>query len=98
MTQAETKVLERLCNQVADLSKQFITLETAVSGFRQDFKTLVLDVYGVPGEKDTKPGLMGDVIELKSRDRLRLTVLRSTWTIATLLIGALAAALAKSIF
>lgn len=61
-----------------------------------EFKTMHADIYGVPGNKDVSPGLMGDVADLKhSRNLLRIGM-RGAWVLITVLFGAVASALIGS--
>lgn len=46
------------------------------------------DLYGLPGNKETSPGLMGEVAELRRGRNLIVNALRGAWALLTLLFGA----------
>jgi hypothetical protein len=54
-------------------------------------------VYGLPGNKDASPGLMGEVAELRRSRRMILLALRGAWVLLTALAGAVATALVRAL-
>ena len=57
---------------------------------RMDVVQLAKDMYGLPGEKERSPGLMGDVSDLKRSRQLMVLALRGAWVLLTILLGAVA--------
>lgn len=46
-----------------------------------EFTTMHADMYGLPGQKDTHPGVLGDVADLKHSRKLARTGLYCLWSI-----------------
>ncbi len=91
MTAKENTTLERLCRDVGELTGKVDELVSVHKEIHQD-------MYGIPGDKEDKPGLMGDVAELKRAHKTQLFVLRGGWAAVVAAIGAAAGALVKTCF
>ena len=58
---------------------------------------MAADIYGLPGNKETSPGLMGDVAELRRSRKLMLLALRGAWVLLTAVVGAVATAIVRTL-
>ena len=92
MTDAEKKIdalrgeLHSYHCEVREHIARFGACDGAVQGLRTD-------VYGVPGNKDESPGLMGEVANLKNSRRVMLIGLRAAWSVIVLTACGVAAAI-----
>jgi len=55
-----------------------------------NFHSLHADFYGVPGKKDTHPGVFNDVADLKHSRNVLRNSLRAVWLAIVAIIGAIA--------
>jgi hypothetical protein len=88
MTVSETSALEKLRDELHTYHIDVQRLVQRCEGCRGDILQISMDVYGLPGKKETSPGLMGDMAELKRSRKLILLALRGAWVILTVLLGA----------
>ncbi len=87
MTKADTDAIEGLRAELASYHcevREHIARFEACDGAVQ---ILQADVYGVPGNKDESPGLMGEVISLKGSRSVMMIALRAVWSVVVLAIG-----------
>jgi hypothetical protein len=95
MTAAENSSLERLRDELHEYHVDVQRLIQRCESCRADVETLRLDMYGVPGDKEKSPGLMGEVADLCHSRRMMLWGLRGTWALLTAVAGAVATAVVK---
>ena len=55
------------------------------------YREMHADVYGLPGEKETNPGLMGDMADLKRSRRNLWLAIRCAWGLLVVAVGAVVA-------
>jgi len=91
MTVRETAVLEKLRCELHDYHLIVTQHITACESCRATVSKHELDLYGVEGEKETHPGLLGDVAEQRIKWRTMRTGLRCVWALITLALSALVA-------
>jgi hypothetical protein len=97
MTAAENNALERLRDELHEYHVDVQRLIQRCESCRADVECLQADVYGLPGNKEQSPGLMGEVAELRRSRRMILYGLRGAWLLLTALAGAVATAIVKSL-
>jgi hypothetical protein len=103
MTKNEQSVIETLTNEVRgcrevvqDLVQKVVTQTESCKHCRGDVERMAADIYGLPGNKEASPGLMGDVAELRRSRKLILLALRGAWVLLTILLGAVATAVLRA--
>jgi hypothetical protein len=96
MTKSENTLIERLRDELHAYHVDVQKLVQRCEACRADVVQLNDDIYGLPGNKETSPGLMGDVAELRRSRKLILLALRGVWVLLTVLIGALATAILRA--
>jgi hypothetical protein len=96
MSNDENYALERLREELheyhVDVQKLIIRCESC----RADVEQIHADVYGLPGSKETNPGLMGEVAELRGSRRRMLLAMRCVWGFLMAIAGAVATALLRN--
>jgi hypothetical protein len=92
MTASETTALEKLRDELHTYHVDVQRLMQRCEGCRGDILQLSTDIYGLPGNKEASPGLMGDVAELRRSRKLILLALRGAWVLLTILLGAVTTA------
>ncbi|MEN6450202.1 MAG: hypothetical protein ABFC96_06910 [Thermoguttaceae bacterium] len=97
MTNNDSAAIERLRDELHEYHVDVQRLIQRCESCRADVECLAADVYGLPGNKDASPGLMGEVAELRRSRRMILLALRGAWALLTALVGAVGAALAKAL-
>ena len=88
MTAKETAAIEKLGEKVERLT---VAVEKHIErcvACRSEVQQISTDIYGLPGNKEVSPGLIGDVADLRRSRRLILLALRAAWVLLTILIGA----------
>lgn len=80
MTIREKDMISSLCS---DLRSH---MENCEHYFR-DVSQLKLDIYGNPEDRESNPGLISHVGDLRKSRRILLGVAAGAWTIATIFIG-----------
>jgi hypothetical protein len=98
MTRGESTIVERLRDELHAYHVDVQRLVQRCEGCRAEISQLSADVYGLPGNKELSPGLMGNVAELRRSRKLILLALRGAWVLLTLLLGAVATAVLESRF
>ena len=103
MTKNEQNVIEALVTEirgcredVQNMVQQVIAQSESCKHCRGDVERMAADVYGLPGNKEASPGLMGEVAELRRSRRLILLALRGAWVLLTILLGAVTTAVLRA--
>jgi hypothetical protein len=96
MTRHETTVIEKLRDELHACHIDVQKLVQRCDACRAEIIQLSADLYGLPGNKETSPGLLGDVAELRRSRRLMLLALRGAWLLLTILLGAIATTLVQA--
>ena len=88
---------------IAELRKELHTYHVEIKQHiqrcedcRKDVARLATDMYGLPGNKEASPGLMGDVSDLKRSRQLMVLALRGLWVLLTILLGAVTTAILRA--
>lgn len=97
MTAGESAALGKLRDELHEYHVDVQRLIQRCESCRADVECLSADIYGLPGDKERSPGLMGEVAELKRSGRMVLLALRGAWILLTAMAGALGTALAKTL-
>ncbi len=87
MTKADTDAITELRKELASYHcevREHIARFEACDGAVQ---VLQADMYGVPGNKDDSPGVMGEVANLKASKSVMLNGLRAVWSVVILAIS-----------
>ena len=92
MTSAESNQIEKLRKEVHQYHEEVISGFARCEACRGDIQQIKMDMYGLPGNKEMSPGVMGEVAELKRGRRMILLALRGAWALLTMLFGAMATA------
>lgn len=95
MTRSETGALEKLRDELHAYHVDVQRLVQRCESCRAEVTQLSTDLYGLPGNKETSPGLLGDVAELRRSRKLILLALRGAWVLLTVLLGAAATAVLR---
>jgi hypothetical protein len=96
MTRHETTVIEKLRDELHACHIDVQKIVQRCDACRAEILQFNADIYGLPGNKETSPGLMGDVAELRRSRRLILLALRGAWLLLTILLGAALTALLQT--
>jgi hypothetical protein len=96
MTRAENAIIEKLRDELHAYHVDVQKLVQRCEACRADVSRLTTDMYGLPGNKEASPGLMGNVAELRRSRRLILLALRGAWVLLTILLGAFMTAILKT--
>ncbi len=96
MTSKESSVIEKLRDELHAYHVDVQKLVQRCEACRADVVQLTTDIYGLPGNKEASPGLMGDVAELRRSRKLILLALRGAWVLLTILLGAVTAAVLQT--
>ena len=96
MTASETTALERLRDELHCYHVDVQRLVQRCESCRAEVVQISTDIYGLPGNKEASPGLMGDVAELRRSRTLILLALRGAWVLLTILLGAVTAAVLQT--
>ena len=96
MTAGESTIIEKLRDELHAYHVDVQRLIQRCEACRADVRQLTTDIYGLPGNKEASPGLMGDVTELRRARRLMLLALRGAWVLLTILLGAVMTAVLRN--
>jgi hypothetical protein len=96
MTRGENTVIEKLRDELHACHIDVQKLVQRCDACRGEIVQLNADVYGLPGNKEASPGLIGDVAELRRGRKLILLALRGAWLLLTILLGAVLTALLQT--
>jgi hypothetical protein len=88
MTARESTIIEKLRDELHAYHVDVQKLVQRCDACRGEILQINADIYGLPGNKEASPGLMGDVAELRRSRRLILLALRGAWLLLTILLGA----------
>jgi len=92
MAPGETAIVEKLREE---LHAYHVDVQRLIERFdlcRAEVEVMRSDLYGLPGNKETSPGLMGEVAELRRCRAMILLALRGAWALLTILLGAVLSA------
>jgi hypothetical protein len=92
----ENMLIEKLRDELHDYHVDVQRLIQRCEACRADVEQLTTDMYGLPGNKEISPGLMGEVAELRRSRRLILLALRGAWVLLTILVSAVLTAVLRS--
>jgi hypothetical protein len=92
----ESAVIEKLRDELHEYHVDVQRLIQRCEACRNDVWRLTSDMYGLPGNKETSPGLMGDVAELRRSRKLILLALRGAWVLLTILLSAVLTAVLRT--
>ena len=96
MTRSENTIIEKLRDELHAYHVDVQKLVQRCDACRADVVQLTTDIYGLPGNKEASPGLMGDVAELRRSRKLILLALRGAWVLLTILLGAVTTAVLQA--
>ena len=96
MTRVESAALEKLRDELHAYHVDVQRLVQRCESCRANVLQMAADIYGLPGNKEASPGLMGEVAELRGSRKRMLLAMRSAWALLTAVVGAVAAALLKA--
>jgi len=96
VTRGETTVIEKLRDELHAYHVEVQRLVQRCDACRGDVVQISTDIYGLPGNKEASPGLMGDVAELRRSRKLTLLALRGAWVLLTILLGAVMTSLLQA--
>ena len=96
VTRSENTVIERLRDELHAYHVDVQTLVQRCDACRADVVQIGADMYGLPGNKETSPGLIGEVAELRRSRKLILLALRGAWVLLTILLGAVMTAILEA--
>ena len=88
MSPSDSTILEKLRDELHAYHVDVQKLVQRCEACRADLWQVTTDMYGLPGNKETSPGLLGDMAELKRSRKLMLLALRGAWVLLTILLGA----------
>ena len=97
MTAHEIEQIERLRSELHAYHVDVAQLGARLETYHTEVVKIATDMYGLPGNKESSPGLMGDVAEHRRALRLVRVGLRGAWALLTVLLGAAAAAAFKKL-
>lgn len=95
MTRNENTALEKLRDELHAYHVDVQRLVQRCEACRAEVVQIATDVYGLPGNKEASPGLMGEVAELRRSRKLILLALRGAWILLTILLGAMMTAVLR---
>ena len=96
MTKAENAIIEKLRDELHDYHVDVQKLVQRREDCPADISRLTTDMYGLPGNKEASPGLMGNVAELRRSRKMMLLALRGAWVLLTIIIGSFMTAILKA--
>lgn len=95
MTSTENNTIERLRDELHAYHVDVQRLVQRCESCRADVLQIEADLYGLPGNKELSPGLMGEVAELRRSRKMMLLALRGAWVLLTALAGAVGTAIVR---
>lgn len=96
MTADDNFAIDRLRDELHEYHVDVQKLVTRCEMCRGEIEQMSADIYGLPGNKDTNPGLLGAVAELCGSRRRMLLAMRCVWGFLMAIAGAVAAAFLKA--
>ena len=82
-------MIERLRDELHAYHIDVQKLVTRCEACRAEVVQIQTDIYGLPGNKEASPGLMGDVADLRRGRRTLLWAIKGAWA---LIVGLICAA------
>jgi hypothetical protein len=95
VTRNENATIEKLRDELHAYHVDVQKLVQRCEACRAEVVQVTTDIYGLPGNKEASPGLLGDVAELRRSRKLILLALRAAWVLLTILLGAVASAMLR---
>ncbi len=96
MNRSESESIEKLRDELHAYHVDVQRLVQRCESCRAEVVQVATDVYGLPGNKETSPGLMGEVADLRQSRKLIVLALRGAWILLTILLGAVATAVLRA--
>jgi hypothetical protein len=96
VTRSENSVIDKLRDELHAYHVDVQRLVQRCDACRADVLQISADMYGLPGNKEASPGLIGDVAELRRSRKLISLAMRGVWVLLTILLGALMTALVQT--
>jgi hypothetical protein len=96
MTSLERNTIDRLRDELHAYHVDVQRLVQRCESCRADVEQIAADIYGLPGNKETSPGLLGDVAELRRSRKTMLLALRGAWVLLTAVVGAVVTAIFRA--
>lgn len=96
MTRSESTIIEKLRDELHACHVDVQKLVQRCDACRGEILQINADIYGLPGNKEASPGLLGDVAELRRSRKLISLALRGAWLLLTILLGAVMTALLQA--
>jgi hypothetical protein len=96
VTARENAIIEKLRDELHAYHIDVQRLIQRCESCRAEIGQLSTDIYGLPGNKEASPGLMGNVAELRRSRKLTLLALRGAWVLLTILVGAAATSVLRA--
>jgi hypothetical protein len=93
---SDNTIIEKLRDELHAYHVDVQKLIQRCEACRADVVQLTTDMYGLPGNKEASPGLMGEVADLRRSRKLILLALRGVWVLLTILLGAMATTLLQA--
>jgi hypothetical protein len=97
MTTAERTAIEKLRDELHTYHVDVQRLVQRCESCRADVLQMGADIYGLPGNKETSPGLVGEVAELRRSRKMMLLALRGAWVLLTAVAGAVGTAIVRTL-
>ncbi len=95
MTALERNNIEKLRDELHAYHVDVQRLVQRCDSCRADVLQMQADLYGLPGKKETSPGVMGEVAELRGSHNRMLIAMRCVWGLLVAVAGAVAAAILR---
>jgi hypothetical protein len=96
MTAQENTLLEKMRDELHEYHTEVSKLIAEFDTCSNDVEIIKLDLYGNPKDRETNPGIMSHISDLRKTRRTTRLILGGAWTIATILIGALVSYIMRS--
>lgn len=88
MTSKESSLLEKMRDELHEYHSEVRQLVAEFNTCRQDVDIVKLDLYGNPEDRETNPGVLSHISDLRRSRRLMRYGLRGLWAIVMLVLGA----------
>ncbi len=92
MTAMEISEIKELRSEVHSYHEEVVAGFARCESCRADTAKMSADMYGLPGNKDASPGLMGEVAELRGSRRRLLLAMQCAWALLVAVAGTIVAA------
>ncbi len=91
MTASEKNAIARLSDKLDGYHEDVVAGFARCEACRADVSQLKTDIYGLPGNKEASPGLMGEVAELRGGRKRLLLAMQCVWGLLLAIAGTVAA-------